>query len=693
MEQTKYLFRKSLLGLLVVLVQFEHVSARPIQVGDAADSSAPSANATYLWSGTIHAQSTYSSQESDGSPGKHFWTRSYSVMFAEVPTTSLRPALDDGNSVSWPINDLIPLQLSYEISAFTDDRPFVRGPAHGGFLVSGTAEGSLKRDALYRDPNGPKRAQGSLLRLVAPQESPSFPATWPSLQARAESVGTTTMAPGSYEIYIEFQGAGFTSEETYFLYDGITVTHQPSNYEPINADEEAELATPDGFLRCMVLDPVVIFGVLEQPDQEEVSGSHSFAVYEPDPGQSAPQVLIAWNFRRTPYQPVVSIEYRQQQIDFVGPTEFLSANEFSDFLVGHAQGPIEVRITTLPEDYAIQWTIEPEANYCGTVAPNQGTAKEFSFTPNVQAVRPTAGAREPNPAIAYIFTVRNPIEERILLRETIRQDTICVMRQEYVDYRRQTPRRNVNFGLIPPARELFSPDQEMGPSFTFEDGRDTVFGNYLSAPMTLNGGWRDLAMNTQRAYGGVVDLNSAYRNPQRNTAVDGSATSIHMTGGAIDMDMSPQTAPAMVRLHRAALSASGASEILLERAGGGAGGTLMFPKNWNPPPATHSFVVGNAAVVVEDSDGDDLPDRVSELIAEPRGGIRSNSNLVYSGGGTANPNFQIVDSNNNGRIDLMEGLVLVHPLNGRSRNSLIRYYQTATHVHCATAELPREQGQ
>jgi uncharacterized protein YcbK (DUF882 family) len=73
-------------------------------------------------------------------------------------------------------------------------------------------------------------------------------------------------------------------------------------------------------------------------------------------------------------------------------------------------------------------------------------------------------------------------------------------------------------------------------------GRDNL-GNYLPRQMTLNGGWRVMALNTQRDYNGVIDLNSAYRNPQRNTNVNGAALSIHMTGGAVDMDMEPQDAP------------------------------------------------------------------------------------------------------------------------------------------------------
>lgn len=377
---------------------------------------------------------------------------------------------------------------------------------------------------------------------------------------------------------------------------------------------------------------------------------------------------------------------------------WLPHNDFKDFLVGHKQAPIDVRIRTIPEDVAIRWTIAPDGNHSGRINPNRGTSKDFSFTPNVEGVRPTRGARRPNVAIAYTLTVHKEGGSQQLARETITQDTVSIMRQEYVDSR-QPP--TVEYGLVPPPRERFGPIEAFDGNFTCIDiqGDVVLYGNYIAQDRTLNGGWRELAINTQRAYGGVIDLNSAYRNPQRNAAppTPGAPTSIHMNGGAIDMDMEPQTISQMVRLHRAALAASGASEILLERAGGGPGGTILVPKNWRPPPAQHTFTAGTASVVVEDSNGDDLPDRVIELIAEPRGGIPSATNLPYVGGGTANPPFRITDTNRNGRIDPLEPLVLVHPLGRdaarRETNALSRYYDFsngagASHVHCAIGNKP-----
>jgi hypothetical protein len=286
----------------------------------------------------------------------------------------------------------------------------------------------------------------------------------------------------------------------------------------------------------------------------------------------------------------------------------------------------------------------------------------------------------------------------------IEQDWISVLRQEYADYRRQTPRRNVRFGLVPPSRERCGAIPPFTGSFTFRDGRVAAFGNYLRHNCTLNGGWRQLAVNTQADYGRVIDINSAYRNPQRNTAANGAALSIHMTGGAVDMDVEPQTVPEMVLLHRAVLRSSGGSEMLLERAGGPAGGEILFPKNWGPPPAAHTFTVGTVSVIVEDSDADDLPDRVvnveipdpdgppnpaAETNGMPRRGIPSTTLLAWGGGGTSNPSFQIEDTNGDTRISVGETLVLRYPAN--QRHPLRDYYERATHVHCATTELPVEQ--
>ncbi len=693
-----YLFR-TVIGATIALMTWSQVNATSPQ-GVATPTTSPLAKATYLWHGTVHAQSTYASQELDGSPGTHAWTRKYRVVLLEIPTTSSRGVLLDGNWVSWPLNDLVPVSLEYEVDAYTVALPYRTGPAHGGLVATGAAVGTLSQSQLVKlssdqyDRVG--GTWGDMQRLVAPEAHTSIPSSWTRPGDYSASQGKAMESPGGYDIGFGLNGVDSTDEEKKALYDGITVTHLPmiagAHRVSLNASEKADLETAGGFVSCMmILEPVHIFGFLERPDQDEVHGSHFYNQHDPEPNYSPPQVLVTWDFKRIPYQPFVQIEYQQKQDgSFVGPLMWFPHNEFVDFLVGHKQAPIDVRIRTIPEDAAIRWAIAPDGNHSGRINPNQGTSKEFSFTPNVQGVRPIVGADRPNfPMIGYTLTVHDEGGSRQLAQETIRQDSVSTLRQEYVDYQRLT----VQFGLVPPVRERFGPIEALNGNFTIEEGRVVLYGNYLQDNTTLNGGWRDLALNTQQAYGGVVNLNSAYRNPQRNTRANGAATSIHMTGGAVDMKPVPRDVTHMVALHRAALDASGASEILLERAGGGAGGTILVPNKWRPPPAQHNFTVGRATIVVEDSDGDDLPDRVNEVTGEPRGGIPSATNLPYAGGGTANPPFRVTDSNRNGRIDPLEPLVFVHPLGGVAANTLSRYYDFsngsgATHVHCATNEKP-----
>lgn len=688
--------RRLLIAANMALMITGHLIA---QTQPPAATTSPLAKATYLWHGTVHAQSVYASQELDGTPGQHNWTRKYVVVLLEIPTTSSKGILNDGNWISWPLNDIVPVSLKYEVDAFTDDQPYVRGPAYGGHLASGSASGTMTQSQLVHVvENAYSRAGGAwgeMQRLVSPQSPPSMPSSWTRPGDYYASMAKTMEARGGYDVYFGLRGVDATNEEEKSRYDGITLTYLPCVIPDINVIDSAELETVEGFLRrVQILEPVHIFGFLDRPDQDEVHGSHTYNQHDPEANYSPPRVTVTWDFKRIPYQPFAQIEYQQKQDrSFVGPLMWLPHDDFTDFLVGHKQAPIDVRIQTIPEDAAIQWHIAPDRNHSGTITPNQGTSKQFSFSPNVQGVRPVLGSDRPNEPVGYVITVHTEGGSQQLAQEVIRQDNISILRQEYVDYRRQTPRRNVNYGLVPPARELFGPIEAFDGNFTIDEGRVVVYGNYHGQDLTLNGGWRELALNTQRAYRGTVNLNSAYRNPQRNTRANGAATSIHMTGGAVDMKAVPRNVTQMVALHRAAVTASGAAEILLERAGGGAGGTILVPKNWGPPPAQHRFAAGTAWVVVEDSDGDDLPDRVAELIAEPRGGIPSRTNLPYAGGGTLNPDFRVRDTNGNMQIDLLEPLVLVHPLGGAATNALSRYYDFgngvgATHVHCATADVP-----
>jgi hypothetical protein len=391
-------------------------------------------------------------------------------------------------------------------------------------------------------------------------------------------------------------------------------------------------------------------------------------------GEMTTEVSIQRNLHQVS---MVWIDYKQPGA--TDGAQWQPAHEFVDFLVGQAQQAVQVRIETDPANLPIRWTLVPVGNASGSVTPRTGQSKEFSFEPNVARVRIVNGSpnphpngsRQPNSPVAYRLTVENSQNSTTLRQETIQQDRISILRQEFVDY-----------GWQPPDRT------DVGPAPALPSGlqlaSDFNWGNY--DPITLEGGWLFLAQQTQTALRDKIEINSAFRNPQRNRAIDGARRSVHMMGGAVDMDPVPDNAINMVKLHDAAF-ASGAVNILLERQGGRQGGVLLFPKNWRPPPGRHVFPVGQAMVEVEDSDGDGLPDRVIEIRAEPRNGIPGRTNLAYDGGGETNPDFRIRDTNNNGEIDPLEPLVLRYSLDGRQENALIEYYRAATHVHCDNGQL------
>src|SRR5438309_1932842 len=114
------------------------------------------------------------------------------------------------------------------------------------------------------------------------------------------------------------------------------------------------------------------------------------------------------------------------------------ASQFVDFLVGAGQTPISVKIRTVPQDGGIMWAIRPLNQYSGTVNPDAGPAKDFTFTPNVTAARTTlrSGSRQPNVPVGYLITAVLPVsggrQESAIVE--IAQDEQSILRQEYVDY-------------------------------------------------------------------------------------------------------------------------------------------------------------------------------------------------------------------------------------------------------------------
>lgn len=383
-----------------------------------------------------------------------------------------------------------------------------------------------------------------------------------------------------------------------------------------------------------------------------VSADGTMIVTDPDSGLTHP----GWHF--------ISFGSTAQGASPNATAGRVDATEFQDFLVGPGQPPIFVTITTNPTDAQVSWTITPNGAHSGTVADNRGTTKEFSFTPDVTGVRPNyqgTGSRQPNPAISYTisYTVTSPREDPFTGTATITQNDRARLRQEYVD-----------FGLIVPTLN------DVAPSISTQNFDGTEFSqNSNYSPYVINGGMQQIAQSTRAVFGQPIRISSAYRNPQRNRAVGGVQNSVHMSGGAVDMQ--PSGTGTMVQLYRAALAVN-PGQVLLEQ-----GPTQLLPGNWSPPTGTSTFSVANATISTSDSDGDGLPDAVASIQSAPAGGIPSVTNLAFNGGGATNPSFRVLDSDNNGRIDPGEPLVLNH--NGLT--PLATYFKNASHVHADNRRL------
>src|SRR5207244_3261222 len=94
-----------------------------------------------------------------------------------------------------------------------------------------------------------------------------------------------------------------------------------------------------------------------------------------------------------------------------------------------------------------------------------------------------------------------------------------LLRQEYVDYGLEVPDIS-EVGVIPDTKDF------RGIEFT-QNSNYPGFG--------VNGGMEEIAQSVRTEYGDPILITSAYRNPQRNKDVGGTVTSIHQTGGAVDM--------------------------------------------------------------------------------------------------------------------------------------------------------------
>lgn len=392
-----------------------------------------------------------------------------------------------------------------------------------------------------------------------------------------------------------------------------------------------------------------------------------------DPGSGL--TLAGWGCNCPPYSiagsccSIPSGERGEDRLQMSITVGQLEPEEYVDFLVGPNERGIPVEIDVCPDssDVSVRWRITPIGTHSGTVTPDSGSSKQFTFKPKVTAAqRPVAGSRTANAAVGYtIVAAATWNDQTVTKTAVIRQDDISRLRQEYVDFRAFGSPKKMTLSV--PARAAVGPPIAT-TNFT---GAEFNRGNY---DVVVNGGMQSHAQMTRTAYGSPITLTSAYRNPRRNKEVGGAANSVHMTGGAVDMVPATVTRANKVSLYRAALG-SGASLVLLEK-----GAKQLLPGNWSPPPASHAFIVPRIGapdwvIMVEDSTSDGLPDRVA-MVSDLN--IPSSLMLLWDGNGTTNPLFRIGDTNRNGVINPNEPLQIIYQ--GKTR-PLSAVFDESSHTH------------
>lgn len=292
------------------------------------------------------------------------------------------------------------------------------------------------------------------------------------------------------------------------------------------------------------------------------------------------------------------------------------------------------------------------------------------------------------PPIGYDLVIRN-LGGTVVNQVAIVQDKTDRMRQEYLDaviHHGQGFLRSAT-GLennAPPRAQVgVAPSREVGGPGPIAGCRDWSNPNYRvnGVGVIWDQGFTEVVADVRNMMlPDSVCLHSGHRSPTHNRRVPGSAlSSNHQWGKAADLSYSNGQADVieyMVRLYRAAL-ASTTGEVLLER-----GGTTLLPERWDPPGANHVFapVLGNPmwSVTVDDDDGDGLPDTVTQAVPA---NIPIVVGLDYDGGGAANPNFTVVDVDNDGLISA--GDLLHFQWRTPAPQSLADYFDDASHVHAS----------
>lgn len=252
---------------------------------------------TYAWAGTIKVENRYG-----GSAGTHLWQAEYRVKLLEVPTNSSIPGRQIG--VSFPTNNLEPVELAYEITA---DQNWNGGPyavaynaggelIYGDVTIRGRADGRIDGQVLVES----RVLLGDVVRLDTPAATPQEPTAGIATHAdydRYKENYHSPAEPGWYVIYIGFVGhdmdhAGRTGSPARLLsiFDGLVRggLEPPFFSDPL-----------DDLVHWMpaYAAHVDLVGRLNDPDQAEVRGTLGFTRdVSPFEGE---RITIEWSFTRT----------------------------------------------------------------------------------------------------------------------------------------------------------------------------------------------------------------------------------------------------------------------------------------------------------------------------------------------------------------------------------------------------------
>lgn len=349
---------------------------------------------------------------------------------------------------------------------------------------------------------------------------------------------------------------------------------------------------------------------------------------------------------------------------------------------------INVEVHSSEEPFSVYWEVDPISSLSGDVLDDHGTGSSFKIFPIILAgVRPLLGSNAvPNPPIGYIIKAWvTAASGTTFVQAEINQDTRSLVRQEYFDY------YYFASGHYPPAWKHFKAPIGAGdiPGSAFNTGNYYPPDNF---PVIINGWMQKIVTEAQAAYGGAIKLNSAYRNPQRNKAVNGVWNSRHQLGGAVDMKPQPSTVANKVALYRAVLTCPTPTSVLLEQDA-----LQLFPDRWNPPDApwekvvTYNDVTYTVTFTDTSSPPDGFPDHVGS-ISPATPSLPSSLHFSWNGGGS-NPDFIVWDGSldpanpnppANGVIDVGEPLFFVWQ---GGLHSIDAGFAQASHVHGDRAGL------